>query len=123
MIFVNMSDENNPPGSLNNPPDIERVHEQCPVSLTHSDISGWTNNKPIQTTPSSPICTPENAALPKTPVLDRPRAISKCGGNLFLTFQPYLALFSGLLGYLLLHNIGPQIMQFQGVKMAGGLCE
>jgi len=91
MIFANMSDENNPLGSLNNPPDIERVHEQFPVSLAHSNISGWTNNKPIQTTPSSPICTPENAALPETPVLNR--AISKCGGNLFLTFPTLFGAF------------------------------
>ena len=44
-------------------------------------------------------------------------------GTYFSLFQPYLVLFSKLLGYLLLHNVGPQIMQFQGVEMAGGLHE
>jgi len=41
----------------------------------------------------------------------------------FSLSQPYSALFSGLLGYLSLHNVGPQIMQFRGVEMAGDLRE
>ena len=32
-------------------------------------------------------------------------------------------LFSGLLGYLSLHKVGPQIMQFRGVEMTGDLRE